>query len=290
MEFQIAGGSVPGSEHTKPGKPGWTNNQDAFHWRQTDNCLAAVVCDGCGSGAHSEVGAKISARLVVQFIAEAGERYVGQLLSQPEKEVGIDWERVKTLILSQIAVLASSMGESFSKTINDYFLFTLVGALITPWDVFLFSLGDGVFVLNGEIIQLGPFPNNAPSYLAYNLTGSSLTVDQPELLKIQVNRIILIDELESLILGCDGVLDLIALADKNLPHREEVVGSISQFWTDDHYFTNSDAVRRRLALIGKEGAEVVAGNKARVTNGLLADDTTLVVIRRDPDWKKEVRP
>ena len=288
MDFQIAGGSVPGTEHTKPGQPGWTNNQDAFHWRRTDNCLVAVVCDGCGSGAHSEVGAQVSARLVVQFVAEAGERYVEQAFLQSDKEARIDWERVKILVLSQIAVLASSMGESFSKTINDYFLFTIVGALVTPWETFLFSLGDGVFVVNGEMFQLGPFPNNTPPYLAYNLTGSSLTANQPELLKIQVNQVIPTSELEDLLLGCDGVLDLIGLSDKKLPQRDNIIGDIGQFWSDDHYFTNSDAIRRRLALINKESAEVVGATKARVVGGLLPDDTTLIVIRRDPQKEEKV--
>lgn len=288
MEFQIAGGSVPGIEHTKPGKPGWTNNHDAFHWRQTDNCLVAVVCDGCGSGAHSEVGSKISARLLTQVIALAAEKYVDQVMRQPDAKIGIDWERAKTLVLSHISVLAAAMGESFSQTINDYFLFTMVGVVITPWNTFLFSVGDGVFVINGEVVELGPFPNNAPPYLAYNLTGSTLTDTQPDLLRITVNREIPTSELRSLLLGCDGVLDLIAAADKKLPHREDVVGGVDRFWLDDHYFTNADAVRRRLALINKEGAEAVAGSKPRVIGGLLSDDTTLVVIRRTPNEKEEV--
>jgi hypothetical protein len=290
MEFQIAGGSVPGTEHTKPGKPGWTNNHDAFHWCQTGNCLVAVVCDGCGSGAHSEVGSKISARLLTLALFKAAEQYVDQMMRQPDVKIEIGWERAKTHVLSHISVLAAAMGESFSQTINDYFLFTMVGTVVTPRNTFLFSMGDGVFVINGEVVELGPFPNNAPPYLAYNLTGSTLTDTQPDLLKIMVNRVVPTSELQSLLLGCDGALDLIAAADKKLPHREDVIGGVDQFWLDDHYFTNSDAVRRRLALINKEGAEAVAGGKPRVTGGLLPDDTTLVVIRRNPNEKEEVWP
>ena len=288
MEFQIAGGSVPGTDHTMPGKPGWINNHDAFYWHQTDSCLVAVVCDGCGSNPHSEVGSKISARLLTRFLAEGAEKYVEQIMRRPEAKTEIDWERVKTLALSQIAVLASAMGGSFSQTINDYFLFTVVGVVITPWSTFLFSIGDGVFVLNEEVIQLGPFPDNSPPYLAYCLTGSTLLDTKPELFKFKVNRVIPTADVNSLLLGCDGVTDLIAAAEKNLPHREEVVGSIDQFWLNDNYFTNSDAVRRRLALINREGAEVVTGGKARVTGGLLSDDTTLVVIRPNPNNKEAV--
>jgi serine/threonine protein phosphatase PrpC len=287
MEFQVTGGSVPGTEHTKPGKPGWTNNQDAFYWRRTENCIVAVVSDGCGSGSHSEVGAELSVRLLTEILSGAAERYVMQIFNQPEVEVTIDWERVKTLLLSHIAVLASAMGESFSQSVNDHFLFTIVGAVITPWNTFLFSAGDGIFIVNGEIVRLGPFPDNAPPYLAYSLTGSKLTDTKPELLQIKINRTMPTDELTSLVIGSDGVLDLIKAARKKLPHREEEVGDVSQLWVDDRHFTNSDAIRRRLALANKEGAEIVEEGIARVTGGLLPDDTTLIVIRRSPKQQKE---
>src|SRR3989344_15990 len=287
MKFQIAGGSVPGTDHTKPGKPGWTNNQDAFEWRETDNCLVAVVCDGCGSGSHSEVGSNIAVPLMIQFLAEAAEKYVSEVMDMPDTKTEIGCERVKTLVLGHIAVLAKAMGGSFSQTINDHFLFTLVGVVITPWNAFLFSMGDGVFVINGEVLKLGPFPDNTPPYLAYNLTGSTLTDTDPELLKIKVIRVGTSD-LQSLLIGSDGVLDLIAAANEKLPHRNELVGGIDQFWTNDFYFENSDAVRRRLAIVNREGAEVVGKNNARVTSGLLSDDTTFIVIRQDPNEKEGV--
>ena len=297
MEFNVAGGTVPGTEHTKPGKPGWINNQDAFGWRQTDNCLVAVVCDGCGSGKHSEVGAKVAVSLLTEILAESAEKYVRQIATLPEEQselaISFDWNRVKTLVLSHIAVIARAMGGSFSQTINDHFLFTVVGAVITPWNTFLFSVGDGVFVVNGEVFRLGPFPNNAPPYITYSLVGSSLTGCKSELLDIQVNKIIPTNELQSLLVGSDGVLELIDSANKKLPQREGLVGPIDQFWTDDQYFKNDDAVRRRLAMINMERAEIdgvnlAAGAKPRVVGGLLSDDTTLIVIRPDPNKKDEV--
>jgi hypothetical protein len=246
----------------------------------------AVVSDGCGSGKHSEVGSHIAARLLSECIADAAEKCVQQSL-ESESMTEINWDRVQTLVLSQIAVIAHSMGESFSKTISDYFLFTVVGVVITPWNTFLFSVGDGVFLVNGEVIKLGPFPNNEPPYLAYNLTGSDLSTSNPDLLKIKVDRVIPTDELQSLILGSDGALELINAAEKNLPQRTEVVGDISQFWLNDLYFKNGDAVRRRLAVINKEATEIVSPNVARIIPGLLSDDTTLVVIRRDPHEEEE---
>jgi hypothetical protein len=56
---------------------------------------------------------------------------------------------------------------------------------------------------------------------------------------------------------------------------------LSQFWEEDRYFRNPDALRRRLALINSEYTHLdrEAGVLIREP-GLLPDDTTLVAIRR----------
>ena len=59
-EFEIAAGTVSGRDHRQAGK----NNHDAYVFSSDASGTVAVVCDGCGSGRHSEVGAKIGARLV----------------------------------------------------------------------------------------------------------------------------------------------------------------------------------------------------------------------------------
>ncbi len=63
--FEIAGGSVSGRSHVLAGK----GNQDAYYWAGQETSLVAVVCDGCGSGASSEVGAELGARLLVAEVA-----------------------------------------------------------------------------------------------------------------------------------------------------------------------------------------------------------------------------
>src|SRR5262245_8137740 len=63
--LEIAGGSIAGQMHLAAGR----NNQDAYCWEASPGGLVAVVCDGCGSGPHSEVGALIGARLVVRAVS-----------------------------------------------------------------------------------------------------------------------------------------------------------------------------------------------------------------------------
>jgi hypothetical protein len=281
MRFQIAGGSVPGTRHTMPGKPGWINNQDAFYWNETDESIIAVVCDGCGSCEHSEIGAHVVARFLIQALSDEVHRYVRQI-EGPDIICKIRWNRIKTAVLSQIYVLAAAMEkQSLSRTINDYFLFTIVGAVITSYYTFIFSLGDGVFMVNSQVTKLGPFTNNEPPYIAYNITGSKLTDNHPEFLNFVVEPVIPTSEIFSLVVGSDGLADLISAADICLPHRSnEVIGNISQFWTDDSFFDNPDNIRRRLAIINKEGARAISCTTAVITSGPLPDDTTLIVIRR----------
>ena len=63
LPFQLAFATVAGRMHHLSGR----NNQDAYAWTQGPGGLIAVVCDGCGSGPHSEVGAQVGARLVACF-------------------------------------------------------------------------------------------------------------------------------------------------------------------------------------------------------------------------------
>ena len=269
--IRVAGGSVPGTDHTKPGQPGWINNHDAFTWRQLPGGgVVAVVSDGCGSGKHSEVGSLIGANLFAQIIAD--EIAKGTPVSL------LSWPRIQQLAISHLSVMARAMGGSLSQTVNDYFLFTLVGAAVTPEEYCIFSLGDGVFIINGDIELLGPFPNNSPPYLMYNLVGSSLTDEDPQCLQLQADCVADTSSLAWLLIGTDGVNDLIDLEDEKIPGREDVVGSVRQFLSES-CMGNADGIRRRLSVINRETVE---GGRT-VKGGLLKDDTTLIVIQNIPE-------
>lgn len=247
MTFEIAAGTVAGAAHVRTGR----NDQDAFHWASSGDALVAFVCDGCGSGKHSEVGAAIGARLLVTAALER----IRAGAEPPSEKL---WEDVRRDVLARIRDLANAMGDPM-RVIAEHFLFTLVGFAASPAGVAIVSCGDGVIALNGKTRELGPFPGNEPPYLAYALAGRDLP--------IQVHHAVFREEVHSALLGTDGVGDLIAAESRSLPGREEPLGPLSQFWSDDLYFANRDAVRRRLAI----------ANRAP---GLLPDDTTLIAIRR----------
>jgi hypothetical protein len=257
--FEIAGGSVTGRAHVAAGR----NNQDAFYWASDADGLVAVVCDGCSSGPNSEVGAQLGARLLVQ----AAARLLGSNL-----DVADLLQQVGQAVLANLRVLARAMSgdaSSFARAVTDCFLFTIVGAVITARGATSFSLGDGLVVVNGERTEVGPFPNNEPPYLGYALLPGTPDRGASERVPFTIHRSMPAGEVQSLLLGTDGVVELEALAEHRIQGREESIGSLSQFWSDDRFFKNPDMVRRRLTVLDR-------GPRG----GLLSDDTTLVVIRR----------
>jgi hypothetical protein len=258
--FDIAAASVIGREHVRTGR----NNQDSLHVCTQGEVLAAVVTDGCGSGAHSEVGAQLGARCV----GRAVHAVLGQGVGVEEPEF---LERVSAQVLKFLGSLTEQLGTSL---VGEHLLFTVVGAVVTPRSTLVFSAGDGLWALNGEVHALGPFPGNAPPYLAYGLLPEGRV-------KLERQALVPTDEVVALMLGTDGAADLSKLTEAKVPESEEPVGPLSQFWTNERYFQNPDALRRRLSLLGRESvkADFTARRMVR-TPGLLADDTTLIVLRR----------
>ena len=252
--FEYAIGSIIGRNHVLAGK----NNQDAYQIIANEKFIIAVVCDGCGSGKHSEVGAKLGARLVIAEISNLLNQEGNQdsEISNPEF-----WNLVKLNLLQQLkdfVVLANGDMEF----VNDYLLFTILGAVITDLETVTFSMGDGAIAINGKFTEIPPYADNAPPYLAYGLY-------KPEALNFEIRDRLPTSELESLLIATDGIDDLVKVED------------INQFWQEDRYFKNPDAIRRKLAMLNREEAKPDWHKREMVKrSGVLSDDTSLVVIRR----------
>ena len=273
--FEFAAGSIAGRSHRIAGR----NNQDAYYWLYDRDCSIAVVCDGCGSGAQSEVGAKLGAPLIAQALMRR-LREISPQVSLASSVTSL-LEQVRCDVLSRLRMIAEGMGDHLTCIIDNYFLFTAVSVLITPSSTAFFGMGDGVFIINGGEIPLGPFPDNAPPYLAYGLLESSLQSTAPDLLRFQIHRLMPTSEMQSFLIGTDGVQDLMKAAGRTLPGKVEPVGPISLFWREDRYFANPDMIRRRLAGVNRDVISLnPAGNGLYKEAGLLHDDTTLIVGRR----------
>ena len=267
--FEIAGGSVSGRSHVLAGK----GNQDAYHWSVEENSLVAVVCDGCGSGAQSEVGAAIGARLLVAEVSRA-------IALGGAVDSAALWEEVRVNVLARLSDLVAAMGGKRSRLVSEMFLFTVVGLAVSSDQAVIFAAGDGLFAVGNDVERLGPFARNEPPYLGYGLVEDDpLGPSSPRLL---VHRAFATSELDTVLLGTDGAADLPDLAWRAMPGGEgESVGPLRRFWEEHTHFTNRDAVRRRLARINREVTRPVWDEKRLAKEpGLLEDDTTVVVVRR----------
>lgn len=283
MSFELASASIVGIDHRHPLKE--SNGHDALAieivpdtpWGAARICL---VVDGCGSGLHSEVGAQIGVRLLAAAIKRQLTRWRKDE-DPPRLQFNKILERARLDVLARLRVLVQDMGGSFSQTVNDYFLFTVVGAILTQEFSCFFSRGDGLIVVCGEEHWIEPDEGNAPVYLAYALVESSLTDHRPEALKFDILQVVATQRLEHFLIGTDGLRHFVDAGHLALPGKTELVGPLSQFWEEDRYFTNPDNVRRRLALVNRTAVQPHWDARRLVTaTGHLKDDTTLIVGRR----------
>lgn len=272
-EYQLAGGSIIGTSHRLSNK----NNQDSFYYKVNKNFILALVCDGCGSCDYSEAGSQIGIRLIAHLISSQISRLV-DIKSSYQAASERFWKRIKDDSLAYIRMLANQMSDSVSEIISNYFLFTIVGTIITQSEVIFFSLGDGIVIINGELIKLGPFEDNTPPYLTYGLVETSLKSIQPDLLNFKIVERLQPYQVDTFLIGTDGVLDLINSADKTIPGKANLIGSIDQFWNEEIFFRNPDAINRKLNLINRDCSQIDWDKKINTKdNGRLPDDTTLIV-------------
>ncbi len=272
LSFEVAGGSVPGSDHTMPGQPGWTNNQDAYTWIQNDRYLLAVVADGCSSGDDSEVGAKLGSKLFISYLSRCLDNFVS--LSVPCVIDALEWAKSFAArdIKQLVETIAGEEPKGFAEVLLNHFLFTLMGTVVNEENTVVFSLGDGVYAVNGDVQTIPPYPNNAPPYLGFCALPEGVYKGN---LDMVIRASLPTKDVEHVLIGSDGVSDLIAAAAMPLPGKTELLGPLSQFWENDKFFKNEDMIRRRLAMASHERAV-----EGRISKGLFPDDTTLVVVRR----------
>lgn len=278
MEFQLAGASVIGRDHVAAFK----NNQDAYGFRTDGHLTLAVVADGCGSAKHSEVGAQLAVKILLESFNLAGAirpkqeafKVLEMLLSKLQHDLGS--------IATTLAGLSLS-DHTRNEAIADYLLFSLVGVVCDEQAIVPFCIGDGVIILDSKVIELTA-PGNAPQYLGYSLMhngrGDSLEVSTARVLTGSYVP-------EYFVVGTDGVMDLVRASDeKSYPGRFTRVEPLDSLWLNDAHFTNPAALQRRLVRMATPKTQLAddGGQQwVKTDPGLLSDDTTLIVGRRVPE-------
>lgn len=280
--FEFASGSVQGRDHRVAGR----NNQDAVLLRHSDHATIGIIADGCGSSKYSEVGASVTSLILAGKIEDDIDYIPAECLE--DSDLAIDpvgfWEERRQETLSGLEQLSDSwIGPwegAWQRVMVDYLLCTTLAVIVTPTFTSFATIGDGALIINGTPVPLGPFPNNEPPYLAYGMFKPRQNATKETRFNVVT---VSNDGLNHFLIGTDGALDLMRNADRKIPspNKTEMVGPISQFWTEDRYFKNGDALRRRLTLINRDVIHPDWEQRTLNTEyGLLPDDTTMIVGRR----------
>src|SRR3954469_3315736 len=105
--ISAAGAAVTGARHLRMAR----NGQDAVATWVGGGAAAAVVCDGCGSGTSSEVGARLGAQLVIAAIAAR--------LASGTRAEGV-WDGARNQVIAALARLADAMAGDREAVIREH--------------------------------------------------------------------------------------------------------------------------------------------------------------------------
>ena len=237
----VASAAVTGARHLRVPR----NGQDAAATWLGEDCGAIVVCDGCSAGPYSEVGARLASQLVIARLAQ-------RLPS--ERPVEPMWTQLRAEVAAELGRLIEAMPGDRLAALHDHFLFTIVAAAWRGDDACVWVLGDGAYAFGDRVRTLGPFEDNMPPYLAYDLLGTP-----------QPAHFVMTDAAcGSLLVATDGIADL----------------GFDDFLDFDRYLANPDALRRQLAIRAR-GHERVDWLERRIdrTPATLQDDGAIALMR-----------
>jgi hypothetical protein len=239
-----AAAAVGGARHLRMAR----NGQDAAAVWIGDAMAAAVVCDGCGAGASSEVGARLGAQLVIAAVSER--------LRGGQRPAAL-WDGVRAQVGEALSRLVDAMPGDRGAAIREHFLFTIVAAAVAGDEAGVWAVGDGGYGWStSALCELGPFPDNQPPYLGYDLLG----LPAPARLDVRSAPA------GELVIATDGVVELA---------RAGRLGEL----LEPRALGHPDGLRRRLAVLAR-GGERIDWDARRVvrTPAALQDDGAIAVV------------
>jgi hypothetical protein len=260
IAIRAAAAAVTGSRHQRSSR----NGQDAAvaltcpAARTSDDMQLApgpraeaavvVVADGCSSGASSEVGARLGASLFARSLVvrlAAGER-----VSCPAT-----WSAVRTDVVRTIAGVLERMTGDRAQVLHDHFLFTIVAAAATRDGAAVWALGDGAYSSGDTTRVLGPFADNAPPYLAYDLLGDARAAHFE----------VAAPTCGAIVIATDGACEL--------------DGGLENF-AASKFVEHPDALRRHLVVLARTDERIDWAERRVVrTPAALQDDCAIGVLR-----------
>ncbi len=250
--------SVAGARHRAAAR----NCQDAaLTWVACDQAWGiAVVCDGCGSQPHSELGAlwgrQAWCRAVQRTIAS------GHGLASPSF-----WTTVCDDVVTALTCLAAQCGGDDEREravfVQQHLLFTSVIGVVHEATVSVLALGDGAALVNDEPHVFGPWADNAPPYIAYALLDSTFA---PMTVATIVTRAKA--EVGRLAVASDGI--------------DDFVGGLRALLSE-RAVCNLDGLRRALEVAARPTERIDwAEQRVQRIPGCLPDDAAVALLQWAP--------
>lgn len=155
FEFNVDSHFVIGKKHLTQNTP----CQDHALSGMIKDMTYIVISDGCSSGRHTDIGARIVTCSLTQSIKKILHDFHGDIMMLPDL--------IHKDIFSQSQLISAAMGLD-----NQDLLATCVYAVITPAGGFIHMLGDGSTIVksknNDLIITTLEWQHNTPYYVADN--------------------------------------------------------------------------------------------------------------------------
>jgi len=127
-----------------------------------------VVGDGAGAIVVCDAAAPARARGRRAARRPARDRRGGSAAARGQRPRAL-WGGVRAQVAALLGQLAEAMPGDRATAIRDHFLFTIVAAAARGDDVCVWAIGDGAYASGDQVRVLGPFADNQPPYLAYDL-------------------------------------------------------------------------------------------------------------------------
>ncbi|MBN1287114.1 MAG: protein phosphatase 2C domain-containing protein [Anaerolineae bacterium] len=160
--FSVSAGTIIGRTHAIR----QTNRQDAHALAVAPGYAAGVLCDGCGEGAASEVGAMLAAR----YLAQEAARMLGEGGAAPADLPGALYPALVEYLGGLLDLQRLVSVDARQRFVRDYLLFTVVGFVLNRDAGVVFVAGDGLASIDGAVCRFDY--DNRPPYPAYHLLAA----------------------------------------------------------------------------------------------------------------------
>jgi hypothetical protein len=144
-----------------------------------------LVLDGCSTTLAPEVGVKSAIKYIPTLVKELFNiaENVPFIAAKPWLVLNALYISIQARITEIAILLGPETAAEFDQVIFDHFMFTIQGYLITPWYLLSFRAGDGVLIVNNELINAYA-PSSGASYLGHTL----ISPDNPKKVCLEKER------------------------------------------------------------------------------------------------------